>query len=71
MEEHSIEQGFLKLEEIIENMDSKDISLEDSFALYKDGIAELEYCNSKIEQTKKAVMAIQNDGSLKVFEEDE
>ena len=70
MEERTVEESFEKLEEIISKMEAGDVSLTDSFALYKKGMEELEYCSSKIDETRKAVMAIQEDGSKAVFEED-
>ena len=69
MTEPSIEQGFENIELILEKMDSKEVSLEESFDLYKDAIEELKYCHSKIEQTEKAVMEISADGMFKIFEE--
>lgn len=74
MEENNtktIEESFEALEEIITKLESSDISLDESFALYKNGIEELKQANDKIEQTKKAVMAISKDGGLEVFEEEE
>lgn len=71
LNETTIEQSFETLEEIISKMESTDISLDDSFALYKAGMEELQHANAKIEQTKKAVMAISKDGGLEVFEEEE
>ena len=70
-QETTIEQSFEALEEIISKMESSDISLDDSFALYKAGMEELQHANAKIEQTKKAVMAISKDGGLEVFEEED
>ena len=69
--ETTIEQSFETLEEIIAKMESGDISLDDSFALYKAGMEELQNANAKIEQTKKAVLAISKEGGLEVFEEEE
>ena len=69
--ENTIEQSFEKLEEIITKMESSDVSLDESFALYKSGMEELQHTNAKIEQTKKAVLAISKDGGLEVFEGDE
>ena len=69
--ENTIEQSFEKLEEIITKMESSDVSLDESFALYKSGMEELQHANAKIEQTKKAVLAISKDGGLEVFEGDE
>ena len=69
--ETTIEESFDTLEDIISKMESSDISLDESFALYKAGMEELQKANAKIEKTKKAVMAISKDGGLEVFEEDE
>ncbi len=69
--ENTIEESFETLEDIINKLESGDVSLDESFALYKAGMEELQYANAKIEQTKKAVMAINKDGSLDVFEEGE
>ena len=74
MEENNtktIEESFEALEEIITKLESSDISLDESFSLYKNGMEELKQANDKIEQTKKAVMAISKDGGLEVFEEEE
>ena len=69
--ESTIEQSFETLEKIISKLESSDISLDESFTLYKAGMEELQHANAKIEQTKKAVLAISKDGALEVFEEDE
>ena len=69
MEERTIEESFAALDEMIEKMENGDVSLDESFALYKSGMEELQRANAKIEQTKKAVMALGKDGSLEVFEE--
>lgn len=69
--ENTIEESFEEIEEIITKLEAGDVSLDDSFALYKAGMEELKNANAKIDQTKKAVMAINKDGSLDVFEGDE
>lgn len=69
--ENTIEESFEAIEEIITKLEAGDVSLDDSFALYKAGMEELKNANAKIDQTKKAVMAINKDGSLDVFEGDE
>lgn len=67
----TIEESFEVLEEIISKLESGDVTLDESFALYKTGMEELQSANAKIEQTKKAVMAISNDGQMAVFEGEE
>lgn len=69
MEEHSVEQSFANIEAILEQLESNEISLDDSFNLYKKGMEELQYCTAKIEETKKAVLAINAAGQTSVFEE--
>ncbi|MBR4708364.1 MAG: exodeoxyribonuclease VII small subunit [Pseudobutyrivibrio sp.] len=67
----SIEESFEAIEEIISKLESGEVTLDESFALYKSGMEELQSANAKIEQTKKAVMAISNDGEMTVFEGEE
>ena len=67
----TIEECFETLEELISKLESTDISLDESFLLYKTGMEELQLANAKIDQTKKAVMAIGKEGNLEVFEEEE
>ena len=64
----TIEESFEAIEEIISKLESGEVTLDESFALYKSGMEELQSANAKIEQTKKAVMAISNDGEMTVFE---
>ena len=69
LKDGTIEESFEALEDIITKLELSDISLDESFTLYKAGMEELAKANSKIEQTKKAVMAINKDGGLEVFKE--
>lgn len=69
IEDHTIEEGFQKLDEILTSLESKDISLEESFKLYQQGIAEVAFCNDKIEATAKQVKILQ-DGVAQPFEEE-
>ena len=46
--EMSLEQLFEKLEKSIEMLEDADISLEDSFKVYKEGMKLVQTCNSKI-----------------------
>ena len=67
----TIEESFETIEEIITKLESGDVTLDESFALYKSGMEELQSANAKIEQTKKAVLAISKEGGLEVFEGEE
>ena len=69
--ENTIEESFAILEDIIGQMEEGDVSLDQSFALYKAGMEELQNAHAKIDQTKKAVMALNKEGQLEIFEGDE
>ena len=66
--ELSIEEAFLKLEEKIHALEKEDISLEDSFKEYQDGMKLLKYCHEAIEGVEAKVQKIAEDGSLEEFE---
>lgn len=51
----SFESSYLRLEEILEQMNSKQISLEASLALYKEADALINSCNEKLKKTEQEV----------------
>ena len=51
----SMEEAFQELDAILEG---KDISLEDSFALYQKGMELVKTCNSKIDTVEKKMITI-------------
>ncbi len=60
--EYSVEELFEQLETILEK---KDISLEESFFFYEEGMKTLKQCNDKIDQVEKKMLVInagQTDG---------
>lgn len=63
----SIEETFVKLDEIIERLESEDVSLEESFRLYTEGMELAALCNSSIEEVEKKVMALNSEGELEEF----
>ena len=46
------------LDAILEQLEGKDISLEDSFALYQKGMELVKTCNSKIDTVEKKMITI-------------
>ena len=68
-EELTLEQGFEKLDEIIEQLEDREIPLEKSFALYEEGVKLLQGCNEKIDRVEKQVQKLNADNSLSDFEE--
>lgn len=64
----SLEELMIEIEDILEKMDEKDISLEDSFLLYEKGMKKLKMCNDKIDQVEKKMLVINEEGEQEEFE---
>ena len=62
-----LEEAFEKLEETIEKLQAEDITLEDSFKDYKQGMEILKYCSDKIDRVEKKVLKIEGNGELNEF----
>ena len=65
--ELTFEEAFEKLEETIEKLQAEDITLEDSFKEYKQGMEILKYCSDKIDRVEKKVLKIEGNGELNEF----
>lgn len=65
----TLEEKFTKLEETARMLEQEDISLAESFRLYKDGMELLKQCNAEIEQVEKQVLLLNADGVTEVFGE--
>ena len=62
IEEMTIEDGFDKLNNIIERMEDGEVSLEESFELYNEGVKLIKACNDKIDYVEKQIKLIGKDG---------
>ena len=60
----TLEDNFLKIEEVIEKLEADDISLEDAFAAYSEGMNLLKECNAQIDKVEKKVLKLTEDGEL-------
>ena len=67
MDNMTLEQTFAGLEEVIQKMERGDISLEDSFKLYHEGIEMLKSCNDKIDKIEKQMLILDEGGTLHEF----
>lgn len=65
--EQTLEQAFEKLEEMIGDLEQEDISLEESFKLYKEGMKLIKSCNDKIDKVEKEVLKLNENGELDEF----
>lgn len=65
--EFKLEEAFLRLQEITEGMEAEDVTLEQSFALYKEGVSLVEKCNNAIDMVEKEVIMISGNGDKDEF----
>ena len=63
-EKLSLEEALDKLDEAIERLQSEDISLEESFRLYKEGMDYVKVCSETIDQVEKKVLMLNQEGNL-------
>lgn len=67
MTEQSLETVFEQLDEIVEQLEAEDVSLEDSFGLYHRGMDLLKVCNEKIDTIEKKMMILDENGEEHEF----
>lgn len=63
----SLEKKFAKLEETLEKLEQDDLSLEESFAAYAEGMELLRQCNDEIDKVEKRVMVLSEEGIPEEF----
>ncbi len=59
--ELTIEETFQELEAVLEQMETQDISLEESFACYEKGMKLVKYCNDKIDKVEKQIIVLSEE----------
>jgi len=57
----------LKLEDLLGQLENPQISLEDSFRYYEEGIRRLKMCSSKVAQIEQKMLVINSQGELEDF----
>ena len=66
-EDKTLEELFAQLEDAIRKMEKEDISLEDSFSLYHEGLDMLKLCNEKIDKVEKKMLVLDEEGDAHEF----
>lgn len=66
-EKQTLEEAFEELEEILEKMNDREVSLEDSFALYAEGTKLLKYCSEQLDMVEKKMLVLSEEGTLHEF----
>ena len=62
--ELTLEEMLVLLDGHVKKLESEDISLEESFHTYEEGMKLIKECNSWIDRVEKKVMQLDDDGSL-------
>ncbi len=66
-EDLTIEESLKELDGIVERLESREISLEDSFSIYQKGMELLRQCSSKIDTVEKKMLKINENGEFSEF----
>lgn len=56
--EKTLEQSFEELEQIVQQLESEELSLEDSFQIYQNGMKLLKNCNEAIDRVEKQLIIL-------------
>ena len=63
----NLEEMFKDLEELIGKMDNEEITLEQTFDLYNNGMELLKKCNLSIDEVEKKVLVLDENGETDEF----
>jgi exodeoxyribonuclease VII small subunit len=57
-----LEESFEKLNHILEELEKPEVTLEDSFTLYQEGMKLLKSCNDSIDKVEKELIILSESG---------
>ena len=60
----SLEETFEQIEEIIGKMEGQEVSLDESFLLYQQGLEKFKNCNNLLDRVEKKLMVLNSEGNL-------
>ena len=67
VQEASLEELFAELDKILKAMESTEITLDESFALYETGLKKLKLCNEKLDLIEKKMLILSQDQETEEF----
>ncbi len=65
----SIEEMLSSIEETVEKLSGDDLTLEEAFTLYEDGVKRVKACQKAMEDVEKKMQVLSEDGKLEEFGE--
>ena len=66
-EQFRLEEAFDRIEALLEKLQDKDVTLEESFGLYQEGMGLLKLCNENIDHVEKQMLKIDEEGQTHEF----
>lgn len=66
-EQFRLEEAFDRIEALLEKLQDKDVTLEESFGLYQEGMGLLKLCNENIDHVEKQMLQIDGEGQTHEF----
>lgn len=60
----TLENRMQQMEEILERMESMELSLDESFKLYRQGMEQLQKCNEMVDTVEKQLQIIEEGGTI-------
>lgn len=67
VENRTLEGAFAQLEDVISHLESEEITLDEAFAAYQEGMELLQFCNASIDKVEKRVLKLNEKGDLDEF----
>ena len=61
METQTLNEVLAQLDQVMKEMENEDVSLEESFRLYKEGMNMLKICNEKIDTVEKKMLILDGE----------
>ena len=66
-EQFRLEEAFDRIEALLEKLQDKDVTLEESFGLYQEGMGLLKLCNENIDHVEKQMLQMDQEGQTHEF----
>lgn len=60
----TLEEAFTRIEAILTQMEQPEISLEESFSLYQQGVLQLKNCGTILDEVEKKMQILGEDGEI-------
>lgn len=65
--EMGLEERFAAIELILDQMEDENVTLDESFELYKKGMEQIKAANQALDQIEKAMLVMNESGELEEF----